>query len=138
MNERVLEGVRVVLAKPGLDGHDRGAKVVAMALRDAGAEVHYLGLRRTPAQIADAATEVAADLVGVSVLSGAHVALVEQLLGALDARGHRARLVVGGTIPEGDAELLRAMGAAEVFPTGMPIDEVVSKIARIVPETALR
>lgn len=136
MSERVLEGVRVVLAKPGLDGHDRGAKVVAMALRDAGAEVHYLGLRRTPAQIADAAAQFAADFVGVSVLSGAHVALVEQLLGSLDASGNRARLLVGGTVPEGDAELLRAMGVAEVFPTGTPITEIVSRIARIVPEAA--
>jgi methylmalonyl-CoA mutase C-terminal domain/subunit len=115
-----------LLAKPGLDGHDRGIKVVAMALRDAGAEVIYLGLRATPAQIAAAAAAEDADLVGISVLSGAHLPITEQLIAAMRAAGLDAPLVIGGTIPAGDAAALRRLGAAAVFATGTALPDAVS------------
>jgi methylmalonyl-CoA mutase, C-terminal domain len=120
---------RVVLAKPGLDGHDRGLKVVAMALRDAGAEVIYLGLRQSTARIAEAAVDEDADVVGVSVLSGAHLDLVGSLLDELGRRGAAGvgmPVVVGGTIPEADAARLRQLGAAAVFPSGTSLDQVVT------------
>jgi methylmalonyl-CoA mutase, C-terminal domain len=119
---------RVVLAKPGLDGHDRGIKVVAMALRDAGAEVVYLGLRRTPEEIWRAAVEEDADVVGVSVLSGAHVALAEELLGERARVGADTPLVVGGTVPAEDARTLRAMGVDAVHPVGTSLPEVVDSV----------
>jgi methylmalonyl-CoA mutase C-terminal domain/subunit len=127
---------RVILAKPGLDGHDRGVKVIAMALRDAGVEVVYLGLRCTPEEIAAAAAEEDADVVGISVLSGAHMELAEQLLGAMRSAGARAAVVVGGTIPETDAQLLKAMGIADVLPVGSGLDEVVARIEMIASEPA--
>jgi methylmalonyl-CoA mutase C-terminal domain/subunit len=119
---------RVLLAKPGLDGHDRGIKVVAMALRDAGAEVIYLGLRRTPEEIWRAAVEEDADVVGVSVLSGVHVALAADLLAARDRAGADAPLVVGGTIPAEDAETLRTMGVEAVHPVGSRLPDVVASV----------
>lgn len=116
---------RIVLAKPGLDGHDRGIKVIAMALRDAGAEVIYLGLRRSVAEIVQAAADDDADVIGISVLSGAHLALAEQLLQEREARGMSGvPIVLGGTIPPGDAEALRALGVAAVFPVGTNLLEV--------------
>ena len=129
-------GPRVVLAKPGLDGHDRGIKVIAMALRDAGADVTYLGLRCTPGEIALAALDNRADVVGVSVLSGAHIRLAEQLLAAMGLAGAHVPVVMGGTIPDGDAQLLRAMGIADVMPVGTPLDDVVSGVLRIASEPA--
>ncbi len=122
---------RVLLAKPGLDGHDRGIKVVAMALRDAGAEVIYLGLRVTAAQIVAAAAAEDADLIGISVLSGAHRPIAEQLLAAMRAAGLELPLVIGGTIPPGDAAALRRLGAAGVFATGTPLPEVVDGVLRL-------
>jgi len=119
---------RVVLAKPGLDGHDRGIKVVAMALRDAGAEVVYLGLRRTPEEIWRAAVEEDADVVGVSVLSGAHVALAEELLAERSRVGADVPLVVGGTVPAEDADRLRAMGVEAVHPVGTSLPDVVASV----------
>jgi len=119
---------RVVLAKPGLDGHDRGIKVVAMALRDAGAEVVYLGLRRTPEEIWRAAVEEDADVVGVSVLSGAHVALAEELLAERSLAGADVPLVVGGTVPAEDADRLRAMGVEAVHPVGTSLPDVVASV----------
>jgi methylmalonyl-CoA mutase C-terminal domain/subunit len=116
---------RLVLAKPGLDGHDRGIKVIAMALRDAGAEVIYLGLRSTPAQIAAAAVAEDADAVGISVLSGAHLPIAERVLTALRAAGASAPLAVGGTIPARDAEALRRLGVAAVFPVGTALPDAV-------------
>src|SRR5262252_5900359 len=107
---------RIILAKPGLDGHDRGIKVVAMGLRDAGAEVIYLGLRVSARQIAAAAAAEDADLVGISVLSGAHMAIAEDLLAALRDRRAYVPLVVGGTIPARDADALRELGVSAVFP----------------------
>ena len=118
----------MVLAKPGLDGHDRGIKVVAMALRDAGAEVIYLGLRRTPEEIWRAAVDEDADVVGVSVLSGAHVALAEALLTERARVGAGIPLVVGGTVPADDARALRAMGVEAVHPVGTSLPDVVDSV----------
>ena len=123
-----MSPTRGVLAKPGLDGHDRGIKVVAMALRDAGAEVVYLGLRRTPEEIWRAAVEEDADVVGVSVLSGAHVALAEELLGERSRAGADVPLVVGGTVPAEDADRLRAMGVEAVHPVGTSLPDVVASV----------
>ena len=128
---------RIVLAKPGLDGHDRGIKVVAMALRDAGAEVIYLGLRRSVAEIVRAALDENADAIGVSVLSGAHLALVSDLLRERDDHGLRdVPVVVGGTIPAEDAEVLTGLGAAAVYPAGSSLDRVVASILALAAERA--
>jgi len=122
---------RVILAKPGLDGHDRGIKVVAMGLRDAGAEVIYLGLRLTVRQIAAAAAAEDADVVGISVLTGAHMAIAEDLLAALRDRRVYVPLVVGGTIPARDADALRKLGVAAVFPAGAALPAVVADVLEI-------
>jgi len=122
---------RVVLAKPGLDGHDRGIKVVAMALRDAGAEVVYLGIRRTPEEIWRTAVDEDADVVGVSVLSGAHVELARELLAERARIGAGAALVVGGTIPAEDAVALRAMGVDAVHPVGASLPDVVESVLSV-------
>ena len=119
---------RIVLAKPGLDGHDRGIKVIAMALRDAGAEVIYLGLRRAVPEIVAAAVEDDADVIGISVLSGAHLALADDLLRALAAEGVDVPVAVGGTIPEADAAALLRSGVAAVFPVGTGLHEVVDGV----------
>lgn len=118
---------RILLAKPGLDGHDRGIKVIAFALRDAGAEVIYLGLRQRPAAIVAAAVAEDADLIGISVLSGAHLPLGEQILAERARQGAgQIPLVMGGTIPAGHAEKLRGMGVDAVYPVGSPLPEVVT------------
>ena len=119
---------RIVLAKPGLDGHDRGVKVVAMGLRDAGAEVIYLGLRVTPAQLVAAAEAEDANLIGISVLSGAHVPITKQILAAMRDADLDVPLIVGGTIPPADAEVLYELGAAGVFPVGTALPDVVSGV----------
>jgi methylmalonyl-CoA mutase, C-terminal domain len=119
---------RVLLAKPGLDGHDRGIKVVAMALRDAGAEVVYLGLRRSVPEIVRAAVQDDVHVIGISVLSGAHLTLVGDLLKACQAEGVRAPVVVGGTIPDADVRVLRDLGVAAVFRAGSRLDEVVDGV----------
>jgi methylmalonyl-CoA mutase, C-terminal domain len=121
--------MRIVLAKPGLDGHDRGVKVVAMALRDAGAEVIYLGLRQSAKQIAVAARAEDADVIGISVLSGAHLALSRQVREEQRAAGVAdIPLVVGGTIPPQDVTPLTELGAAAVFSVGTPIADVVKGV----------
>jgi methylmalonyl-CoA mutase C-terminal domain/subunit len=126
--------MRIVLAKPGLDGHDRGVKVVAMALRDAGAEVVYLGLRQTASQIAAAAGAEDADLIGISVLSGAHVALARGIREAQQAAGVAdIPLVVGGTIPPQDVAALTDLGVRAVFPVGTPIEDVVGGVMALGP-----
>lgn len=122
---------RIVLAKPGLDGHDRGIKVVAMGLRDAGAEVIYLGLRVTPAQIAAAAAAEDADVVGISVLSGAHMALAGELMARLREARIGVPLVIGGTIPARDAGTLRRLGVSAVFPVGTPLPAVVAGVLQL-------
>jgi methylmalonyl-CoA mutase C-terminal domain/subunit len=118
--------LRVVVAKPGLDGHDRGAKVVARALRDAGMEVIYTGLHQTPEQIVEAAIQEDADAVGLSVLSGAHMTLFRKVIDLLRARD-AADIVVfgGGIIPQADLPELREMGVARVFTPGAPTQEIV-------------
>jgi methylmalonyl-CoA mutase C-terminal domain/subunit len=116
-----------VIAKPGLDGHDRGAKIIARALRDAGMEVIYTGLHQTPEQIVETALQEDADAVGISILSGAHMTLVPRIVDGLRQRGlHDVLVVVGGTIPPEDADALRGLGVAAVFTPGAPMAEVVS------------
>ena len=118
--------IRVVIAKPGLDGHDRGAKIIARALRDAGMEVIYTGLHQTPEQIVEAAIQEDADAVGVSILSGAHMTLVPRIVDGLRANGAEDVLVVvGGTIPPDDADELKAKGVAEVFGPGATTTQIV-------------
>ncbi|MEN0061609.1 MAG: cobalamin B12-binding domain-containing protein [Myxococcota bacterium] len=120
---------RVLIAKPGLDGHDRGALVVARGLRDAGMEVVYSGLHRTPAQIAQTALEEDVDVVGLSVLSGAHLRLLPAVVQALDSVGMGDTLVIaGGIIPARDVDALTEAGVAAVFPPGTPIAEIVTYI----------
>ncbi len=116
---------RVVVAKPGLDGHDRGAKVIARALRDAGFEVVYTGLHQTPAQVAQAVVEEDADALGLSLLSGAHLTLVPRVLDELACAGRGDVLVVvGGIIPDGDISVLKEQGVSEVFTPGAPLGSV--------------
>ena len=116
----------MVIAKPGLDGHDRGAKIIARALRDAGMEVIYTGLHQTPEQIVETAIQEDADAVGISILSGAHMTLVPRILELLRADGAEDVLVVvGGTIPADDVAALKAQGVAEVFTPGAPTSEIV-------------
>ena len=111
--------IRVVVAKPGLDGHDRGAKIIALALRDAGMEVIYTGLHQTPEQIVETVVQENADAVGLSILSGAHMTLVPRILELMRVEGLDDVLVtVGGTIPAEDIEELKALGVAEVFTPG--------------------
>ena len=129
---------RIVLAKPGLDGHDRGIKVIAMALRDAGAEVIYLGLRRSVAEIVQAAADDDADVIGISVLSGAHLALAEELLRERDARGlSGVPVVLGGTIPARDVDTLRSLGVAEVFPVGANLLQVCNALLSLAAVTRM-
>jgi methylmalonyl-CoA mutase C-terminal domain/subunit len=116
----------VVIAKPGLDGHDRGAKIIARALRDAGMEVIYTGLHQTPEQIVETAIQEDADAVGVSILSGAHMTLVPRIVEGLRANGaDDVLVVVGGTVPPDDAAELKALGVAEVFGPGATTSEIV-------------
>jgi methylmalonyl-CoA mutase, C-terminal domain len=118
--------MKVLIAKPGLDGHDRGAKVVAHALRDAGVEVVYSGLKRTPEEIVQEAIQEDVDVIGLSVLSGAHVPLTCRVLEGLRAQGAGdIRVVVGGTIPPRDVAALEALGVSRVFPMGTPLPEIV-------------
>lgn len=118
--------IRIVIAKPGLDGHDRGAKVIARALRDAGFEVIYTGLHQTPAAIVDAAIQEDADVIGVSILSGAHLTLFAEIMNKLrDADVSDIIVFGGGIIPEGDIPELKALGVAEIFTPGTPTAAVV-------------
>ena len=118
--------IRVVVAKPGLDGHDRGAKIIARALRDAGMEVIYTGLHQTPEQIVERVIQEDADAVGLSILSGAHMTLVPKVVELLKAQGADDVIVtVGGTIPADDIPELKALGVAEVFTPGASTQEIV-------------
>ena len=118
--------IRVVIAKPGLDGHDRGAKIIARALRDAGMEVIYTGLHQTPEQIVETAIQEDADAVGISILSGAHMTLVPRILDGLKENGiEDVVVVVGGTIPKPDVIALKEQGVAEIFTPGAPVSEIV-------------
>jgi len=125
---------RILIAKPGLDGHDRGAKVVARALRDAGNEVIYTGLHQTPAQIVEAAVQEDVDAVGLSALSGAHMTLFPAVVDLLRQRGMDTVVVFGGGIvPEQDAEALKQHGLAEIFTPGTPLAEVTGWVESNVP-----
>ena len=126
--------IRVVIAKPGLDGHDRGAKIIARALRDAGMEVIYTGLHQTAEQIVETAIQEDADAVGISILSGAHMTLVPRILDGLRENGaEHVLVVVGGTIPDEDAEALRSLGVGAVFTPGTPTTEIVDFLRAKVP-----
>jgi methylmalonyl-CoA mutase C-terminal domain/subunit len=121
--------IRVVVAKPGLDGHDRGAKIIARALRDAGMEVIYTGLHQTPEQIVETVIQEDADAVGLSILSGAHMTLVPRILELMKAEGVNDVVVtVGGTIPVEDIEELKALGVAEVFTPGASAEAAIEFI----------
>jgi methylmalonyl-CoA mutase C-terminal domain/subunit len=126
MSERKI---RILIAKPGLDGHDRGAKVVARALRDAGMEVIYTGLRQTPAQVVAAAIQEDVDAIGLSILSGAHNVLVPEIMRLLEAEGAKDIVVfVGGIIPEQDIPGLKTAGIRDVFLPGTPTSQAVEAI----------
>jgi len=128
--------IRVVVAKPGLDGHDRGAKVIARALRDAGFEVIYTGLHQTPEQVVDAALSEDADFIGMSILSGAHMTLFAEVMDLLKAND-AADIVVfgGGIIPDADIPELEGMGVARIFTPGTPTHEVVDWVNEHAPAT---
>jgi methylmalonyl-CoA mutase C-terminal domain/subunit len=126
--------IRVVVAKPGLDGHDRGAKIIARALRDAGMEVIYTGLHQTPEQIVETVIQEDADAVGLSILSGAHMTLVPRVAELLKHQGaEEVVLVVGGTIPNDDVPELKKLGVAEVFTPGAPVQGIIDFIREKVP-----
>jgi methylmalonyl-CoA mutase C-terminal domain/subunit len=119
--------VKILIAKPGLDGHDRGAKVVAQALRDAGHEVVYTGLKRTPEEIVAEAIQEDVDVIGLSILSGAHLLLTRRVIEGLRGAGAGdIAVVVGGTIPPRDVEPLEALGTAAIFPMGTPLRDIVA------------
>ncbi len=125
--------IRVLIAKPGLDGHDRGAKVIARALRDAGMEVVYTGLRQTPEMIAEAALQEDVHVVGLSILSGAHMALVPRIVELLRGQGQgQVRLFVGGIIPDEDLPKLKALGVEEVFGPGASTHSIVARVRQAV------
>ena len=127
--------IRIVIAKPGLDGHDRGAKVVARALRDAGMEVIYTGLHQTPDQIVETAIQEDADAVGLSILSGAHMTLVPRVIEGLHGQGADDVLVlVGGTIPDDEASALKQGGVAEVFTPGATTKTIVDFLRERIKE----
>jgi methylmalonyl-CoA mutase, C-terminal domain len=123
--------LKVLVAKPGLDGHDRGAKVVVQALRDAGVEVVYTGLKRTPEEIVQAAIQEDVDVVGLSILSGAHRALCRRVVDGLRVQGApEIAVVVGGIIPPRDVDALHAIGVADVFPMGTPLPQIVERFRK--------
>ena len=127
--------VRVLVAKPGLDGHDRGAKVIARALRDAGMEVVYTGLRQTPEQIVNAAIQEDVEFIGLSILSGAHRAIVPRVLDLLgNAEATDIRVVVGGIIPDADVPVLEELGVAAVFQPGASLESIASFLRDNRPE----
>ena len=127
--------IRVVVAKPGLDGHDRGAKVIARALRDAGMEVIYTGLHQSPQQIVETALQEDADIIGLSVLSGAHMTLFQKVIDLLAERDARDILVFGGgIIPEDDIPLLEEAGVAKIFTPGTKTQDVVNWVTRVASE----
>ncbi|NJE77035.1 cobalamin B12-binding domain-containing protein [Thermococcus sp. ES12] len=130
--------VRVLVAKPGLDGHDRGAKVVARALRDAGFEVIYTGIRQTPEQIVESVIQEDVDVLGISILSGAHMVLIPKIIRLLEERGIKPNedvlVIAGGIIPPDDAEELEKGGVAKVFGPGSPIGDIIRFIDENVPK----
>lgn len=129
--------IRVLVAKPGLDGHDRGAKVIARALRDAGMEVIYTGLRQTPEMIAEAALQEDVDAVGLSILSGAHMALVPRVLDLLRANGQdKVKVFLGGIIPDEDVITLQKLGVTGIYGPGSPTQKIIDDIRNSVAALA--
>ncbi len=127
----ILAAKRILIGKPGLDGHDIGAKIVALTLRNAGAEVIYTGLRRSPLQIAQVAVDEGVDAVGLSILSGSHRELVADVMAQLrELRAHGVKVFVGGTIPAEDWPYLKELGVAAIFTADMPLDEMVRTLAQ--------
>ena len=136
MGDGALAGIRVVIAKAGLDGHDRGAKIVARALRDAGAEVVYTGLHQTPEQIVQAAIQEDAAAIGLSILSGAHMTLFPRVLELLREQGAEDIIVFGGgIIPDADIPELERLGVAKIFTPGASMEEIVDWVRSAVPAT---
>ena len=134
MSTATKRKIRVVVAKPGLDGHDRGAKIIARALRDAGMEVIYTGLHQTPEQIVETVIQEDADAVGLSILSGAHMTLVPRIVELLKEQGiDDVLLTVGGTIPGDDAAELEKLGVSAVFTPGAPTSEIVDFLRGAIP-----
>ncbi|UCC41788.1 MAG: cobalamin B12-binding domain-containing protein [Candidatus Aminicenantes bacterium] len=132
-----MEGkkIRVVIAKPGLDGHDMGAKVVALALKDAGMEVIYTGLHKTIEEIVETAVQEDADVIGLSIYSGAHLPLSKKLIGQLKEKELTDKLVlVGGNIPQRDIKILKDCGVTEVFPAGSKLEEIVKFLKERIKE----
>jgi methylmalonyl-CoA mutase, C-terminal domain len=124
--------IKILIGKPGLDGHDRGAKVIALALRDAGMEVIYTGLHQTVEQIVKVAVQEAVDVVGLSIMSGAHLPICRKLLQMMKSEGiQEVPVVVGGVIPKQDIPELEKLGVAAVFPGGTPFDEIISGIKKV-------
>ena len=129
----------MIIAKVGLDGHDRGVKIVARTLRDAGMDVIYTGLHRTPEEVAEAAVQEDVDVIGVSILSGAHMTVFPRILDALKARNARDILVIGGgVIPDGDVDKLKALGVRELMLQDTPPDAIVQMVKRVVAERGPR
>lgn len=125
-----LASKRILIGKPGLDGHDIGAKIIALTLRNAGAEVIYTGLRRSPRQIAQIAVDEGVDAIGLSILSGSHKELVADVIEQLrELHATNVKMFVGGTIPAGDAEYLRGLGVSAIFTADMPLEQVVASLA---------
>jgi methylmalonyl-CoA mutase C-terminal domain/subunit len=132
INQRPLAGKRILVAKPGLDGHDAGAKIIALALRDAGADVIYTGLRKTPEYIARVAVDEDVNAIGLSILSGSHNELVEATAACLkELQATGIKIFVGGTIPVGDHARLRLAGVAEIFTADMPLSTVIQRIHEV-------
>lgn len=130
-SKNVLKGTRILVGKPGLDGHDIGAKIIALALRNAGAEVIYTGLRRSAEQIVKVAVDEGVNAIGLSILSGSHKELVTDVMEQLRASGlGDVAVFVGGTIPLDDQPYLKEIGVTDVFTADMPLEDVVSSIAR--------
>jgi len=125
--------IKILIGKPGLDGHDRGAKIIALALRDAGMEVLYTGLHQTIEQIVKAAVQEAVDVVGLSIMSGAHLPICRKFLQMMKNEGvQEIPVVIGGVIPKQDIPELKKLGIAAVFPGGTPFDEIISGIKKVV------
>ncbi len=132
MEENKKRKIRIIVAKPGLDGHDRGAKVVAQALKEAGMEVIYTGLHQTIDQIVQTALQEDVDVIGLSILSGAHLPICETLLDKIREKGMRdVKVAVGGVIPRRDVEKLKTIGVDAIFPGGTPFDKIVKEIREI-------
>ncbi|HRE48567.1 MAG TPA: cobalamin B12-binding domain-containing protein [Aggregatilineales bacterium] len=137
MTETKERKIRVLVAKPGLDGHDRGAKVVARALRDAGMEVIYTGLRQTPEMIVEAALQEDVDVIGLSILSGAHMALIPRIMELMKANDlSDVKVILGGIVPDDDLPVLKAMGVSGVFGPGANTEDIAKHIRQVVGASA--